>query len=229
MILVSANSAASITLDGIDGLTTSTSFITALGLAIGTTASLSTEKLLARSGIGAVDPTSLLVARRIGVTVLGYSIAASCVVFFGTSGYTAVALSSLFPAIELYKTLFDGTQIDLGFPSEGQVLLLFVNIFFLVGLLVDDESSFLSKDTVLRIHSGWFLLNGTVLGFFPKPACQAWGLSDVSDVLRKFVSVHGFNIGALGILSACLSAGMDATKAITYGGIALVSSLAAGK
>ena len=123
-----------------------TKAITKLGLIAGTATSLSAKAVVDKSNIENVDPVSLLVIRRTGVSLLTFSIISYFLLFQDASAFTAVGISCLPVNVDLCKTLFDGTPKDLGFPAAGQVLVLFVNA--ILGFLLLNDSPF-SKDTVL--------------------------------------------------------------------------------
>ena len=211
-------------LDGMD----TTKAIAKLGLAVGTATSLSTKTVLDKSGIEKVDPISLLIARRIGVIILSYSIVAYFLLSQNTSPSTAVGIACLPTIVELSKTLFDGTHKDLGFPAAGQAIVAFITAIFSFSLL--NESDF-SNFNPLKIYSGWLVFNGVLMGCFPKLACKAWGDIDATGLsaLQNFTSVWGFSLLSLGALSGFLATGMVTNKALALGALPFFSKLILSK
>jgi len=215
-------------LRGGGGLDT-TKVITKLGLAVGTTTALSAKTVLDKSGIENVDPLNLLTTRRIGESILQFSSVAYFLLFQDTSVYTAVGISCILVVVELYKTLFDGTHKALGFSAAGQAICLVINAIF--GFLFLNDSQQLSKDTLLKIHSSFWLSNGVLMGCFPKFAYKFWGNMDVTDVsvIEYFISLWGFSLLSIGTLSGCLATGMTTSKALGFGALPFVSRFALGK
>jgi len=194
------------------GSITAAKAATALGLAVGATTALSTNTVLDKYGgiQEDMDPMGVLTTRRIGGSILSFSIAAYCLVFQNSSPSTAVGLSCVPLFIEIFKALFDGVHKELGFPAEGQVVvgLSFVAFSY---LFLNDSTSFLSKDTLLKIHSGWLLFHGVLIGCFPSLALKTYGgMDDASAtsnkmVLQSVVSVWGFSLLSMGALSGFLA------------------------
>jgi len=213
--------------DYIDETITAKAF-TALGLAVGTTIALSTKTVLDKSGFKDIHPVSTLTTRRIGGSILSFSLAAYFLVFQDASASTAIGISCIPWIVELSKTLFDGTHKELEIPAEGQVFVLVVTAIFSYLFLNDSP---ISAETVLRIYSGWTLLNGVLMGCFPKLACKTWGNMDAGGmaVLQSIVSLWGFGIISLGALSGCLSTGMMTNKALVVSAIPFISRFAISK
>jgi hypothetical protein len=205
----------------LDGAT-SAKAITKLGLAVGTTTSLSAKSVLDKSGIDNIDPVSVLTTRRTGGVILSFSIVAYFLLFQDASASTAVGISILPLIVDLYKTLFDGTHKELGFPAAGQAIVLFAFSIFSFLFL---NNSPLSKDTVLKIYSGFLLSHGVLMGCFPKLACKTYGDMDASglNVLQYFVSLWGFSLLSLGALSGCLATGMLTNKALALSALPFIS------
>jgi len=213
--------------DYIDETITAKAF-TALGLAVGTTIALSTKTVLDKSGFKDIDPMSTLTTRRIGVSILNFSLAAYFLVFQDSSASTAMGISCIPLIVELSKTLFDGTHKELEIPAEGQAIVLIVTAIFSYLFLNDSP---ISAETVLRIYSGWAILNGMLMGCFPKLACKTYGNMDASSlaVLQSIVSLWGFGILSLGTLSGCLSTGMMTNKALVVSAIPFISRFIVSK
>jgi len=207
----------------LDGPTTAKA-ITGLGLAVGTTTSFSAETVLDKCGLGDIGPCSVLVARRTAESVLCFSIIAYFLIFQGASAPTAVGISCLPLIVEGSKTVFDGTHKELGFTASGQVVFVLVTSIFSILFLNDSP---VSKDVLLKIHSGWILFNGVLMGCFPQLACTAWGSMDANGLieLQKFVSLWGFSLLSLGTLSGCLASGMMTNKALALSTIPFLSKL----
>jgi len=199
-----------------------TKTITNLGLTIGTATTLSTKTVLDKIGVENIDPKSLLVARRIGVVILSFSLAAYSLVVQDASGSTAMGIACIPTAVELAKTLFDGTHKDLGFPAAGQAIVLVISAIFSYSFL---NESYLEKDFLLKLYSGWLVLNGILMGCFPKIACKAWGEWDATGlhVLQYYVSVWGFGLLSLGTLSGVLATDMSSSKALALSALPFIS------
>jgi len=214
----------------VDGATTAIKSATALGLAVGTATALSTETVLDKCGVVEnMDPMGVLTTRRIGGSILSFSIAAYLLAFRDATASTAVGVS-IFPLIlELSKALFDGTHRELGFPAEGQVMVLFSFVAFSF-LFLNDSSPISSKDTLLKIHSGWLLFHGVLMGCFPSLALKTYGGMDTASsgsitVLQSVVSLWGFSLLSIGALSGCLATGMTTTKALALSALPFISRL----
>mmetsp|Transcript_65611 Transcript_65611/g.77120 ORF Transcript_65611/g.77120 Transcript_65611/m.77120 type:complete len:260 (+) Transcript_65611:68-847(+) len=217
-----------IDLRGGGGLAT-TKVITKLGLAVGTTTALSAKTVLEKSGIENADPMNLLLTRRIGESILQFSIVAYFLLFQDASVYTALGIACIPVVVEMCKTLFDGTHKALGFSASGQIICLVISATF--GFLFLNDSRQLSKDTLLKIHSGFLLSNGVLMGCFPKFACKFWGQMDVTDVsvIEKFISLWGFSYISIGTLSGCLATDMTTSKALGFGALPFVSRFVLSK
>lgn len=215
----------------LEGVTTAKT-VTTLGLAFGTTTVLSTKSVLDKSGIEDMDPMGVLVTRRIGVSILSFSIAAYCLVFQDASASTAVGVSCIPIVVEIFKALFDGVHKELGFPAEGQVV---VGLVFAVFSFLFLNDSPLSKDALLKINSGWLLLNGVLMGCFPSLALKTYGGMEDSDSrlmflnLKYIVSLWGFSLLSFGALSGCLATGMMPTKALALSTLPFLSRFAVSK
>ncbi|KAL7544289.1 hypothetical protein ACHAWF_007680 [Thalassiosira exigua] len=206
--------------------------ITKLGLVVGTATTLSTKTVLDKSGIDDVDPIGLLVARRTGLFILSYSIAAYFLLVQDASAPTAVGIGSILNSIELSRTLFDGEHKELGFPAAGQAIVLIVNSILSYSLLNDGSSDLMSKDAALKLFCWWNVLNGMFLGCFPKAACKAWGDIDAASLLtlQKFVSVWGFSLVSFGALSGLLATDdMSTGKALALCALPFLCRLALSK
>lgn len=205
----------------LDGATTAKA-VTKLGLLVGTTTSLSAKTVLDKSGIENIDPMSVLTVRRTGGVILSFSIVAYFLLFQDASVPTAVGISTLPVIVDLYKTLFDGTHKELGFPAAGQAIVLFAFAIFSFLFLNDSP---LSEDTLLKVYSGFILSHGVLMGCFPKLACKTYGNMDANglNVLQNFVSLWGFSLLSLGTLSAFLSTGMMTNKALALSALPFFS------
>lgn len=210
-------------LEGVD----SVAAITKLGLGAGTVTTISPSTVLDKIGIENVDPICLLLARRTGNIILTYFIVAYCLLCQDMSVSTAVGIGVLPTIVDLLKTLFDGTK-HLGFHAEGQVVALIIFTIFSYLLLND---SFISKDDVLKLYSGWLILNGVLMGCFPKLACKAWGDIDAAGLsaLQSFVSVWGIGILSVGTLTGFLATDMVATKAVALGAVPFLTKIVLSK
>lgn len=199
--------------------------VTTLGLTVGMTTAVSTKTVLDKSGIENIDPMGVLTARRIGVSILSFSIVAYFLIFQDASASTAVGISCIPMIVDISKTLFDGTHKELGFPAEGQVMVLFSFAIFSFLFLND---SALSKDTLLKIHSGWLLFHGVLMGCFPSLALKTYGGMDASPlkVLESIVSLWGFSLLSMGTLSGCLANSMMTTKALALSTLPFISRFA---
>mmetsp|Transcript_18622 Transcript_18622/g.20747 ORF Transcript_18622/g.20747 Transcript_18622/m.20747 type:complete len:260 (-) Transcript_18622:29-808(-) len=202
--------------------------VTTLGLAVGTTTALSTKTVLDKIGIENMDPMGVLTTRRIGVSILCFSLVAYCLVFQNTSVSTAVGVSCIPTVVEIFKALFDGAHKELGFPAEGQVV---VGLVFAVFSYLFLNDSPLSKDALLKIYSGWLLSHGVLMGCFPSLALKTYGGMDAKPlmVLQSIVSLWGFSLLSLGALSGCLAAGMMTTKALALSTLPFLSRFAFSK
>mmetsp|Transcript_13310 Transcript_13310/g.33493 ORF Transcript_13310/g.33493 Transcript_13310/m.33493 type:complete len:263 (-) Transcript_13310:100-888(-) len=211
-------------LDSVD----TTNAITRLGLGLGAATTISTRTVLDELDIENVDPISLLVARRIGGSILNFFIIAYCVLCQGTSVATAVAMGSLVIVVELSKTLFDGTPKTLGFPALGQAIFLATTVLFSYAALNDTP---IAKDDLLKIWSGWVLLNGVLMGCFPKLACKTWGDIDASDLsaLQSFVSYWGFSLLSVGVLTGLLTTDLPVTQAVGLGAVPFLTKIVLSK
>jgi len=201
---------------------------TAFGLAVGTTTAVSTNTVLDKSGIEHMDPMGVLVTRRIGGSILSFSIAAYCLLFQNASASTAVGVSCVPCIVEIFKALFDGTHKELGFPAEGQVIVGLSFVVFSFLFLNDYSSTLISKDTLLKIHSGWLLFHGVLMGCFPSLALKTYGGMDNATitpmlVLQSIVSVWGFSLLSLGTLSGCLATNMMTNKALAWSTLPFIS------
>lgn len=217
-------------ISALDGVGATKTITTGIGLAAGTATTISTRTVLKKFfGVENLDPISLLTARRIGVTILSFSIASYFLLIHNASPSTAVGIACLPTVVELSKTLFDGTPADLGFPAAGQAIVLLITSIFGVSFL--NDNSHLSKDALLKIHSGWLLSNGVLMGCLPKLACKAWGDIDATglEVLKYYVSMWGFGLLSLGTLSGCLANGMVTSKALAVGALPFLSKLILSK
>jgi len=211
----------------LDDLAT-TNAISKLGLGVGIATTLSSSSVLDKIGIENVDPICRLVARRIGGSILAFSIIAYCLHCHDISPSTAVGIACLPTIVELLKTLFDGTHKDLGFPAEGQAIVLVITIIFSYLFLGESR---ISKDDVLNLYSAWLVLNGILMGYLPKLACKAWGDIDADDLhaLQFFVSLWGFSLLSLGALTGFLATDIMNTKAVVLGAVPFLSKIILSK
>ena len=215
-----------------------------LGLGIGTATSLSTKTVLDKlllfakeeETTAAVDPMSLLVARRIGAFLLNYSVVAYFLQCRDASVPTAVGLGTLPIVVELAKGLFDGVHEELGYSAWPQALCLVV--FFAFGyLFLHNDDSFVpvETETLLKIYSVFMILNGIFLGCFTKLACKMWANIDTtaaaggSSFLPSFVSLFGFCFVSVGTLAGCFATDMSNTNALALGTVPFLGRLVVNK
>uniref|UniRef100_A0A7S3VEX2 Uncharacterized protein n=1 Tax=Chaetoceros debilis TaxID=122233 RepID=A0A7S3VEX2_9STRA len=232
-----------------------------LGLGLGTATALSTTTVLDKYigiDLETVDPMSLLVARRIGASLLHYSIIAyflQChddATWCSVSVPTAVGLGALPIIVELAKGLFDGTiRKEFGVSWELQALYIFAFIAFSYSFLNVNNESFIESflpmemEMLLKMYSAFLILNGVFVGCFTKLACTFWGNIDTTDTtdpgllststLPTFVSIWGFIIISVGTLVGCLSmtstidSSMTTTKALALGTVPFLGKLIVNK
>uniref|UniRef100_A0A7S3QG43 Uncharacterized protein n=1 Tax=Chaetoceros debilis TaxID=122233 RepID=A0A7S3QG43_9STRA len=177
-------------LDGVNFNAVAKGALPKLGLVASTAMALSTSTVLDKyipgiDNIEKIDPKSLLVARRIGVTLLHYSIIAYFLQCHDSvSVPKAVGLGALPIIVELAKGLFDGTiRKEFGVSWELQALYIFAFIAFSYSFLNVNESfvneaSFvpiMEMEMLLKMYSAFLILNGVFLGCFTKLACKTWG------------------------------------------------------
>jgi len=196
-----------------------------LGLTVGAATALSTKTVLEKTGNGNLDPMSVLTVRRIGGSILNYSVAAYLMLSQNTSASTAVGVGSIITIIELAKTLFDGTHKELGIPAEGQAMVLFITAIF-SHLLINDSGG----GNLMKINSGWCTANGVLMGVFTKLALKLYGDKvDASPDLEYIVSLWGFSLVSWGTLMALLDNGMATEKALGLGALPFLLRFAVSK
>uniref|UniRef100_A0A6S8ZHK7 Uncharacterized protein n=1 Tax=Chaetoceros debilis TaxID=122233 RepID=A0A6S8ZHK7_9STRA len=220
-----------------------------LGLGLGTATALSTTTVLDKYigiDLETVDPMSLLVARRIGASLLHYSIIAyflQChddATWCSVSVPTAVGLGALPIIVELAKGLFDGIHKEFGYSWELQALVLFVFIAFSYSFLNESfvESYVpMEMEMLLKMYSAFLILNGVFVGCFTKLACKTWGNvnTDTAEpglsTLPTFVSIWGFSIISVGTLVGCFTIdnSMTTTKALALGTAPFLGKLIVNK
>jgi len=196
-----------------------------LGLAVGTATTLSTKTVLEKTGNGNLDPMSVLVARRIGGSILNYSVVAYLMLSQNASASTAAGVGCIILVVDLAKTLFDGTHKELGIPAEGQAMVLFITAI-LSHLLINDSGG----GNLMKICSGWWITNGVLMGVFTKLALNLYGDKvDAPPDLEYITSLWGFSIISCGTLLACLDNGMVTEKALGIGALPFLLRLAVSK
>uniref|UniRef100_A0A6S8YPC1 Uncharacterized protein n=1 Tax=Chaetoceros debilis TaxID=122233 RepID=A0A6S8YPC1_9STRA len=224
-----------------------------LGLAASTAMALSTNTVLDKyipgidiDYIETVDPMSLLVARRIGASLMHYSIIAYLLqchddaTWCSVSVPTAVGLGALPIIVELAKGLFDGIHKEFGYSWELQALVLFVFIAFSYSFLNESfvESYVpMEMEMLLKMYSAFLILNGVFVGCFTKLACKTWGNvnTDTAEpglsTLPTFVSIWGFSIISVGTLVGCFTIdnSMTTTKALALGTAPFLGKLIVNK
>uniref|UniRef100_A0A6S8YSN6 Uncharacterized protein n=1 Tax=Chaetoceros debilis TaxID=122233 RepID=A0A6S8YSN6_9STRA len=231
-----------------------------LGLVASSAMALSTstvlDKYIPGIDLETVDPMSLLVARRIGVTLLHYSIIAYFLQCHDDATWCsvpkAVGLGALPIIVELAKGLFDGTiRKEFGVSWELQALYIFAFIAFSYSFLNVNNESFIESflpmemEMLLKMYSAFLILNGVFVGCFTKLACTFWGNIDTTDTtdpgllststLPTFVSIWGFIIISVGTLVGCLSmtstidSSMTTTKALALGTVPFLGKLIVNK
>uniref|UniRef100_A0A7S3QFX6 Uncharacterized protein n=1 Tax=Chaetoceros debilis TaxID=122233 RepID=A0A7S3QFX6_9STRA len=225
-----------------------------LGLVASSAMALSTstvlDKYIPGIDLETVDPMSLLVARRIGVTLLHYSIIAYFLQCHDDATWCsvpkAVGLGALPIIVELAKGLFDGTiRKEFGVSWELQALYIFAFIAFSYSFLNVNESfvneaSFvpiMEMEMLLKMYSAFLILNGVFLGCFTKLACTFWGNTDIdtdtnidttdttglssTSALPTFGSIWGFSLISVGTLVGCLTSTIDNNNMTTTKALAL--------
>ena len=193
-----------------------------LGLAVGATTALSTKTVLEKIGKGNLDSMSVLTVRRIGGSILNYSVAAYLMLSQNASATTAIGVGATILIIELAKTLFDGTHKELGIPAEGQAMVLFTTAIF-SHLLINDSGG----DNLMKIYSGFTIANGLLMGIFTKLALKLYGDKvDATKDLECIVSLWGFAVLSWGTLVALLDNGMATEKALGLGVLPFLLRLA---
>lgn len=138
------------------------------------------------------SPLNKMLCKMYGAGVLSVIVTAYCLLMKDTTLATAYGFSELPWVIESLRHVLTGDAKTVGFTNAGQVYVLVESAVVMYAMTQE------YAETVMKVVSVFWLLNGLYLGADPKRASKLWGTFPTFDATSKFMArMIGFNFLAL--------------------------------